>query len=144
MTLALGWIFLRSRIGNNISDIGNHARVGSPGYLWAQSCHIDFVDRVEVRIGVAGQLTPCLNGLIEESFRRSERSSINNQKSDLSQTNHPITLPIYIFIVEGVHPPLKVKFSYISTNNLHLLFFIYPLPPPPTSPSFSFLGPTPS
>src|SRR5579883_1872241 len=69
--LPLVGVFLLLRVGDAAGHVNHHARIGSPRHLWAETIDIDLVDGIKVRAGVAGELLPGGNGLLEHFALRS-------------------------------------------------------------------------
>src|SRR5712692_1297681 len=51
-------VVLLLRVGNGTGNVGYHARVGSPRNLRPQVIDVDFMNRIEARVGIAGKLSP--------------------------------------------------------------------------------------
>src|SRR6266487_264879 len=91
VALALQWITHSGGIGDGAIDVGDHARIDAPRDLRTQAVDVDLMYGVELRAGIAGELTPGRDGLIEELTLRRVGTALDIGEGRLVGRDHAST-----------------------------------------------------
>src|SRR6266516_3750540 len=91
VALALQWITHSGGIGDGAIYVGDHARIDAPRDLRTQAVDVDLMYGVELRAGIAGELTPGRDGLIEELTLRRVGTALDIGEGRLVGRDHAST-----------------------------------------------------